>query len=128
MRDDRGGAIPLLGLVVAFLSTAVLLVAAVGSVYAGRAQASLAADASALAAAVATYPAASVMSPSQAAMSVAKENGAGLTSCQCATDASIRVRRVLVEVTVPVQIPLLGAVAVRSRAAAEFDPRAWLGR
>lgn len=118
----------MLALVAALLIGAIGVVGAIAALYAGRAQASLAADASALAAAVSTYPHASTAPPIEAASTAARENGANLVECRCALDPSLRPRRVLVKVGVPVEIPLLGSVLVRSSAAAEFDPRAWLGR
>ncbi len=97
-------------------------------VLAGRAQASNAADAAALAAAVASYPPASQTTPSAAAGSMARHNGAAVVTCACPVDGSLSARVVEVVVELPMEVPLFGEVLVRSSARAEFDPLLWLGR
>ena len=112
----------------ALLLVVATAVVSMALVLAGRAQASNAADAAALAAAVASYPSASQTTPSGAAGSMARHNGAALVSCACPVDASLSARVVEVVVEVAVEVPLFGEVSVRSSARAEFDPRLWLGR
>ena len=97
-------------------------------VFAARSQAVAGADAAALAAAVATYPAAANDPPTQVAASVAKANGVELVSCICRVDSSLETRVVVVIVGVPVDAPILGRLSIRAGARAEFDPRRWLGR
>lgn len=97
-------------------------------VYGGATRAGTAADAAALAAAVATYPSAAESSPLQAAREIARRNGATLVSCRCVVDVSLARRSVEVGVSVSVDVPILGNHVVVRRARAEFDPRAWLGQ
>ncbi|HUG31335.1 MAG TPA: histidine kinase [Acidimicrobiia bacterium] len=126
-RDDGAMAIAITALIaiVAVLTTAI---AAMGVLYGARAQATNAADAGALAAAVATYPPAAQTSPLAAARAVAGENGAVVTSCRCPIDTGMRTRVVEVRTAVAVEVPVFGAITVRSASRAEFDPRLWLGR
>lgn len=112
--------------IVAFLAVAVT---ALGMLFAARTQATIAADAAALAAAVATYPpAGSAMDPGQAAGRVAMANGARLVECLCPRNAGLVARTVEVMTAVAVDVPVFGAITVRSVARAEFDPVMWLGR
>jgi hypothetical protein len=111
--------------IVAVVTTAV---AALGMLYAARAQATNAADAAALAAAVATYPSIGRESPVVVAEDAAGANGAVLVGCVCPTDPSLNERTVQVTTAIRVQVPIFGEVTVRSRARAEFDPMRWLGR
>ncbi len=112
----------------ALLATVTVGVVSVGVVIAARSQAVSGADAAALAAAVATYPAAASGGPRQVAQSVARANGVELVSCSCRIDASLAARVVTVIVAVPVDAPILGKLSIRAGARAEFDPRRWLGR
>lgn len=110
---------------------AVVAVATTGLalVYAARAQAQLASDASALAAAVATYPPASGgATPVSRARSVAALNDATLISCRCHVDATLESRIVTVITRVGADIPIFGELGVHAVSRAEFDPRLWLGR
>ncbi len=113
------------------VATVILLgvaVASLGLLYSARAQATTAADAAALAAAVATYPPAGSNDPGEAAAAVARTNGAALLGCICPTDPGLDARTVQVETGIEVTVPIFGDVMVRSRARAEFDPMRWLGR
>lgn len=103
-------------------------VAGLGSLYASRTQAQVAADAAALAAAVATYPPASGPSPQMSAKEIARSNGAVLISCSCPRDESPSVRTVEVVAGVTTNVPIFGDVMVRASSRAEFDPWRWLGR
>jgi hypothetical protein len=111
--------------IVAFLSVAV---AAIGMLYGARAQAINAADAAALAAAVASYPSASAIDPVTAAREAARLNGAKLVSCLCPRNGSLAPRTVEVVAGVEVDVPVFGVVRVRNVSRAEFDPERWLGR
>lgn len=112
----------------AVVAIAGIAVAALGTLYAARAQAQGAADAAALAAAVATYPPATSADPLMAARGIAEDNGAMLVGCTCPRDDTMKARIVEVVTGVRVDLPLFGDVTVRSSARAEFDPRLWLGR
>jgi len=128
MSNDSGAmAVALSGLtvIVAVLSIAV---AAIGMLYGARAQATNAADAAALAAAVASYPPAAGTDPVGAARQAAQSNGGTLVSCRCPRDSSLDARTVEVAVAVEVEVPVFGSVTVRSVSRAEFDPIRWLGR
>jgi hypothetical protein len=111
--------------VVAVLSVAV---AAIGMLYAARAQVTNAADAAALAAAVSTYPPASATEPVTAARNAAELNDAMLLNCRCPRDGSLAARTVEVVTAVEVEVPVFGAVTVRGISRAEFDPLRWMGR
>lgn len=128
MSKDMGSmAVALTGVtaVVALLGVAV---AALGMLYGARAQATNAADAAALAAVVATYPAVSSADPVTAARQAAMWNDAVLTSCRCPRDASLAARTVEVVAAVETEVPVFGRVTVSSVSRAEFDPQRWLGR
>lgn len=103
-------------------------VTSVGSLLAAREQAFAAAEAAALAAAVATYPPAASGSPVGLAREYATANGASLVTCRCPVDGTMRVRTVTVFTTVTAEVPLFGELAVKGGARAEFDPGAWMGR
>jgi hypothetical protein len=111
--------------VVAVVSVAV---AALGALYAARTQTQAAADAAALAAAVATYPPASDRSPESAAAMMADRNGAVLVGCRCSTETSLATRTVEIITASVVDLPVFGEVEVRASGRAEFDPLRWLGR
>ncbi len=103
-------------------------VTALGMLYAARAQATTAADAAALAAAVATYPPASGADPGAAAANAARANGARVLACACPRNGSLAARTVEVMTAVVVDVPVFGTLTVRSVSRAEFDPMRWLGR
>jgi hypothetical protein len=102
--------------------------AALGALFDAREQAATAAEAAALAAAVATYPSAAEGTPERLAAELAHRNGARLISCWCDVDHSLRPRVAAVTVALTADVPLFGEVAVGKTARAEFEPRAWLGR
>lgn len=128
MSSDRGVMTVAMAGVVATVIVLGVAVAALGILYGARAQATNAADAAALAAAVATYPAAGSNDPGEAATVVAQANGAVLLGCVCPSDSGLDARTVQVETGIRVTVPIFGEVMIRSRARAEFDPMAWLGR
>lgn len=113
---------------VALIAAASVAVASLGALYAARAQGQNAADAAALAAAVATYPPAASASPQQAAGLAAGENRARVVSCACPTNPHLAPRVVEVVVGVEVEVPIFGEWLVHASSRAEFDPRRWLGR
>jgi len=98
----------------------------VGSLLAAREVAYTAADAAALAAAVATYPPATPRSPVALAAEYAARNGSRLITCRCPVDLSIRPRTVTVTTGRDVEVPIFGLVTVRVSARSEFDPGRWL--
>lgn len=102
--------------------------AALGVLFDAREEAATAAEAAALAAAVATYPPAADGSPDRLAAELAGQNGARLISCWCDVDTSLRGRVVAVTVALTADVPLFGEVRVGRTARAEFEPRLWLGR
>lgn len=114
--------------VLATVVLASVAVSSLGILYAARTQAQNAADAAALAAAVATYPPAAGGAPVAVARQVAAANHATIVECSCSRDPALRVRIVEVVSAVDVSIPLFGVITVRGSSRAEFDPREWLGR
>jgi len=110
--------------VVAVLAVAV---SSLGILYSARVKAQTAADAGALAAAVATYPPVGRGSPTAAAGSVVAENGSRLVVCRCGRDGSLTARTAEVVTAVGVSVPIFGTVEVRATSRAEFEPRLWLG-
>ncbi len=127
MTIDEGGAAVTLVFVAGVVAMVAIGSVSLGLLYVGREKATTAAEAAALAAAVATYPMAAVDSPISAAAAMAERNGARLNSCQCPVDRSLRVRTVRVFTSLVVTVPLFGDLWVKGGAAAEFDPVAWLG-
>lgn len=113
---------------VALVAVLSVAVASVGMLYSARAQATTAADAAALAAAVATYPPAGASDPLETARAVAEANGAVVLGCRCALDPGLAARIVEVLAGVDVEVPVFGSVRVRAVSRAEFDPILWLGR
>jgi uncharacterized membrane protein len=105
-------------IVVALLALAGLLCLAVAdaaNVLLARARAQSAADASALAAAVAQWPfAGRDEQPAEAAERTAEVNGATLESCECA----LRAEQATVSVSVPTRIRMLGVAPSRVHATA----------
>ena len=114
--------------VVALLAVVTIAAASLGLAYAGRAAAQTAADASALAAAVATYPGTGRPSPVSEARRVAWLNHAILGICRCPVDRSLSARVVEVVAIVLVDVPIFGPLRVTAASRAEFDPGLWLGR
>lgn len=128
MNRDRGAATVVALFLVATAAMGMIGVGAVASLYAARNHASTAADAAALAAAVATYPPAGADSPLVEARRYARLNAATLQSCRCPVDSSMKSRVVTVIVELKTKVPFFGVIPVRAGARAEFDPGAWLGR
>ncbi len=128
MIAERGAGTVLGLFLVAVVAVVGMGTAGVGVLFSERERATTAAEAAALAAAVSTYPPASVQSPLRAARLLAAGNGARLKTCVCQRDSSLTVRTVQVTVSVDVDLPFYGSVEVIGIARAEFDPREWLGR
>lgn len=128
MSSDRGAATIVMVAIVGLVAVVGVGTAGVGVLFAAREQANTAAEAAALAAAVATYPPAASEQPGLLARSMAWTNGASLVSCHCRVNTSLDRRRVTVITVVETDVPVLGMVPVQGTARAEFDPRAWLGR
>ncbi len=114
--------------VIALLSVVIVATASLGVAYSARVQANIAADAGALAAAVATYPGTGRQSPEKEAQAVVARNGARLVSCVCRVDPALRIRAVLVITAMVVDVPVFGDLEIMGVSRAEFDPRLWLGR
>lgn len=127
MTGDRGSATIGILMVVAWVAVALIGVGAVAVLYGARVEAANAADAAALAAAVATYPPAGGGDPEGEARRLAGENGASLVGCDCPVDGGLRARVVTVMVATEVSVPFFGELTVRAGARAEFDPLLWLG-
>lgn len=128
MRADRGVVTVAMTGVIATLAVVLVATGALALAYATRNKAITAADATALAAAVATYPPAGRGAPSQEARGTALLNRANLISCRCPITNALEKRTVEVVVEIPIDVPIFGRLAVRGTARAEFDPRLWLGR
>ena len=126
MRERGSSAVALAGVmgVTALLAVAV---ASIGVLFGAKAQAQTAADAGALAAAVATYPPVGHGAPAAVARAVVAENGSQLVSCRCSLDGSLSERTVEVVATVGASVPIFGKVQVGASSRAEFDPMRWLG-
>lgn len=114
--------------IVALLAVVVVATASLGVAYAARTQATTAADAGALAAAVATYPPTGRRNPVDEARNAVARNGAQLLSCECLIVSHLAVRTVSVVTVVEIDVPVFGHLEIRGVARAEFDPRRWLGR
>lgn len=118
-RDQRGGAIPLLMVSLALMSLMCLAFADATGVIVARARASTAADAAALAAAVAQWPHLDITeNPQEAATSVASANGATLEVCECPVRGETA--RVVVYIDPPMRI-LRSFIRVRAQAKAKLD-------
>ncbi len=128
LRGESGSMTVVWSAFVGIIAAVALATASLGLAYSARAQAQVAADGAALAAAVATYPPTGFSEPAHRARSVAIANGAALESCRCSTDSSMETRVVTVVTSVAIEVPILGRLEVRAGARAEFDPRLWLGR
>ncbi len=128
MSSDLGSSTVLMTGVVGMIAAMSLATAGLGHAYGAKAQAQTAADAAALAAAVATYPPATQGAPRQRARMAAGANGATLVSCVCQVDGSRRPRIVTVGVVIEVDVPIFGQLGISATSRAEFDPGLWLGR
>lgn len=124
---DRGSATVVAALLVAMVMAALGGLGSLTVLYGVRAEANNAADAAALAAAVATYPLAGAGDPRAEAARYASVNGAELVSCDCPVDSGLDVRSATVIVEKKVTVPFFGTLGVRAGATGEFDPVAWLG-
>lgn len=124
---DRGSATVLAALLVAMSMAALVGLGSLAVLYGVRAEANNAADAAALAAAVATYPPAGAGDPRVEASRYAGVNGAVLVSCDCRVDSGLDVRTATVIVERKVTVPFFGTLGVRAGATGEFDPIVWLG-
>ena len=116
---DRGSA----SIVTAGLAALIVVLAAglgvAAQLLAAWSQASVAADAAALAAAPITFLGGS---PEREAARFARANGARLAWCACPVDLSFEPRTVEVQVTVQAGLPGLGGLSIPATARAEFDP------
>jgi Flp pilus assembly protein TadG len=128
MMSERGSATVVMIAVMALMAVLSVGVASIGVLMSARAQAVVAADAAALAAAPATYPASGDAEPWVVAARMAVANGAVLERCICATDPTLGQRTVEVRAAVSTSVPVFGELVIRATARAEFDPAAWLGR
>lgn len=128
MTGERGAMTILMIGLCALVATIGVATAALGVLFDAREKAATAAEAAALAAAVATYPPTGAEAPDELAAEYATRNGARLVSCWCPIDATLRSRVVAVTVALRAKVPLFGEVLVGKTARAEFEPRAWLGR
>jgi hypothetical protein len=126
-REKGAGTILILGLC-GLVATVGVGTAGLGVLFDAREKAATAAEAAALAAAVATYPPAADGPPERLASEMARRNGARLISCWCDVDLSLDARVVAATVALTADLPLFGEVDVGKTARAEFDPRLWLGR
>jgi hypothetical protein len=109
--------------VVAVVMLLALMVGDVGLYLAGRARATAAADAAALAAAPVTFHGfGSSGSPASEAARFASLNGMTVVACECPVDASWAARSVSVTVAGPVDLIVFGSPTVSARAVAEFTP------
>lgn len=125
--SERGSVTLLVTALAGLLTVAIIGVGAVGEAYSARVRAATAADAAALAAAVATYPGTGRDLPPREADRAARANGAVLVECLCPVDRTLRVRTVTVRTAVTVDLLVFGRLTVRGAARAEFDPAAWWG-
>lgn len=120
---ERGSA-SILALALVLLVIAIgLAVLAAAQLVTARLRAVNAADAAALAAAPATFPALAVgVTPSVVAAEMAAANGASLLRCLCPVVRSFDPRDVEVEVAVATRIAIVGEVQVRAVSRAEYVP------
>ncbi len=128
MIGDRGGASILVIGWVAVVAMIGVATASVGALIAAREQAYTAAEAAALAAAVATFPqAGSTAVPFAQAAEYAGRNGSRVVACHCPIDATLSPRTVVVTAAIDVEVPIFGEVTIEAAARSEFDPALWLG-
>ncbi|HKZ19078.1 MAG TPA: Rv3654c family TadE-like protein [Acidimicrobiia bacterium] len=120
---ERGSASILALALVLSVSAIGLAVLAAAQLVTARVRAVNAADAAALAAAPATFPALAVgETPSAVAAEMAEANGAHLLRCLCPVVRSFDPRDVEVEVAVATRIAIVGEVQVRAVSRAEYVP------
>ena len=120
---EGGSAAVLMTAVVAVVLMVALLIADAGLYLAGRAKASAAADAAALAAAPLTFHGfGSSVPAADEAGRFASAYGMAVMSCVCAVDESWAPRTATVVVAGPVDLIVFGRRQVSARASAEFDP------
>jgi len=124
---ESGSATVVAALLVALVMAALVGLGSLTVLYGVRAEVNNAADAAALAAAVATYPPAGAGDPRTEAARYAVANGAAVVSCDCPVDPGLDVRSATVIVQKKVTVPFFGTLEVRAGATGEFDPVAWLG-
>lgn len=126
--SDRGSAsIAVIGVGAVVMVLAVGL-SAVGAYLSARAEAEIAADAAALAAAPVTFlPFGAKGTPTEEAARFAALNDARLVFCRCPLDPSWEPRTVEVETMRVVDIWPLGSFEVRATGRAEFVPALLLG-
>ena len=125
---ERGSVSVLMAAVAAVVMMLALMVGDVGLYLAGRARATAAADAAALAAAPVTFHGfGSSGSPASEAERFASLNGMAVTACECPLDPSWAPRSVSVVVAGPVDLIVFGRRTVSARAVAEFDPTRLVG-
>ena len=121
MSRERGSAsVLLVGLLPIILIVGLAVIEAAGLV-GSRVQAQTAADAAALAAAAATFPALGE-DPHAEALRFAEANGAELVSCRCPMDPSAEPRVVRVTMSMVHHTRFFGEVVLRAGASAEFIP------
>lgn len=125
---ERGSVTVVLVTVTALLCLLLVATASIAGLVSARTQAGAAADAAALAAAVATHPDTGRAPPRTEAVRAARANGANVVECRCPIDSTLATRTVTVTVFIEVNAPIFGQVRVHASSRAEFDPRAWLGR
>lgn len=119
LRDQGGGAIPLLMVALALTALITYAFADATAVIVSRARATTAADASALAAAAAQWPNLDASeTPAQAASTVATENGANVESCEC--ELRGQSATVVVYIDPPMRILRIG-IRVRAQATASLN-------
>ncbi len=126
MNQDRGSGTVVVFMTAALLVASLVALSSLSALYGARLRASTAADAAALAAAVASYPPAGGGDPWGEAKTYAALNGVSVFSCSCQVDSSLAVRTVTVVVETSVNVPVFGKLDVRAGARGEFDPAAWL--
>lgn len=109
--------------VVLLIAVLTVAVANLALVVGGRIQATIAADAAALAAAPLTFHRqGAAPTPFDEAALFAASNGATLISCRCPVDPSWSPRTVEVDVVTEIDLLFIGAISVRASSAAEFRP------
>lgn len=122
--DDRGSVTVAAAALMAVLILLAWGVASVGALLAARAQAAVAADAAALAAAPLTLGGGQ---PIEEARRLARANHSELVSCSCGRQPSFSPRSVEVIIEKPLSLPVVGTVRVRATSRAEFVPLLFYG-
>jgi len=104
-----------------------LVLGAVGQTQAGALRAQTAADAAALAAAVATFPGTGSPAPHVEAERLAAANGSRVARCICPVDPSFTERTVEITVRLEIEVLGFGQATIERVSRAEFSPLAALG-